>query len=467
MPRTSSKFTRAFAATVAILVVLCGVFALLGFLSGPRLENATVDAARVVESPNQQLRLFANQPLAAVDADQVTIDPAAEFSVAVAGDAIAVQFSTPLDYDTDYSVRVEGVTNTFDDQAATLDYSFRTGSPDLYYLDRATDGGSDAIVRTTSTGSDRSVVYTAASIQDFVRVDQLLAVVTLAQNDEGETVSVLTLVGLADNGGPLNIATEQVTLPTEGTIDDLHASDSSSLVGFTFTEAGESLDSEFDNTLFTVDLGGLRELVPVTGLDGNAMRVSAWDFVPGTTSIVAQNRDESVVMVDVAAPAEITPLGQFTSFDGISPDGATITVGDRSGAIALDTATRGQTPLPPSEFEGAEPYGGAALALDSTTRVQRIAVFDDSSGRFSSYLVLDDGTASRTLFQTVNDEGEIGEFSVSSNGQFVALEVTPNVADSVTDGYRLNARSQSVTTVIVDLDTGAVVRSFDGFGLAW
>ena len=63
--------------------------------------------------------------------------------------------------------------------------------------------------------------------------------------------------------------------------------------------------------------------------------------------------------------------------------------------------------------------------------------------------------------------GTISDFEVSPNGQYVAVESVPNVASSVSDGYFADERSTSVTTIIVDLDTGAVVRSMQGFRLSW
>jgi len=43
----------------------------------------------------------------------------------------------------------------------------------------------------------------------------------------------------------------------------------------------------------------------------------------------------------------------------------------------------------------------------------------------------------------------------------------PNVAASVDDGYSVNPRSTSIATVFVDISTGAVVKSIEGFSVAW
>ena len=460
-PADATSFRRAFIAVTVVLAVLCGVFVTLAFVQGPHFEGGQVDADRVVAAPAQQLRLFANQPLADVDADQVSITPAADFSVSVAGDTIAVQFTDPLAYGTNYTVTVDGVTNSFDNQAARFEYAFRTGSPEVYYLDRGTDGAADSIIRTGVTGTEREVVYTAPGIQDFVPLASLLVVATLAQNDAGQPVSVLTLVALSDGKA------EVLNLPGEGTIDQLRASNAGSLLGFTFTTVGDPIDGEYSNTLFWVDLAAGRTIAPVEGLNGAAMSVFNWVFVPYLASLVALTTDESALLVDTAVAASALPLGQFSTLTGISADGSTLTVGDRYGPFALDLSTLETTRLPSTKFEGVQPYGGVALALADRSRVQNIAVINEETGTFRTVLVLDDGTTSRKLYQTVDDKGQVDSFTISPNEQFVAVEVVPNVGESVRDGYAVNERSTTVTTVIIDLKTGAVVRSLDGFALAW
>ena len=83
-------------------------------------------------------------------------------------------------------------------------------------------------------------------------------------------------------------------------------------------------------------------------------------------------------------------------------------------------------------------------------------------------LVADDGTgAARVLLRTVDDRGSIGDFTISPNDQYVAVEVTPSVEDAVADDRPVNGRATSVTTVIIDIESGAVVRTLEGFSPIW
>ena len=54
---------------------------------------------------------------------------------------------------------------------------------------------------------------------------------------------------------------------------------------------------------------------------------------------------------------------------------------------------------------------------------------------------------------------------LSPDGQFVAIETVPVTTASVSDGYVCDSRSTRVTTIVVEVDTGAQVRSFKGFAL--
>jgi hypothetical protein len=112
-------------------------------------------------------------------------------------------------------------------------------------------------------------------------------------------------------------------------------------------------------------------------------------------------------------------------------------------------------------------YLGVAEALSATTRLEQLALIAPGGTRFSSVLAVDDGTSSRLVYETPGDLGSIEGFSVSPNGQYVAVEVVPDVSQAQSDGYFLNAKAMSTETVIVDLATGAVVRSVEGFALRW
>jgi len=451
---TLTRFRRGFALTAALLLLFVGLFGVLNFQQGPKLSSAQVDLTGVVSQSGQQLRLFANQAVAKVEADQLTVTPAAAASVSTSGDVIAVQFDEPLRYATDYTVEIAGVTSQYIEQPTTFSYTFTTNAPPLYYLDRGEE--TDQVIRTGINTTDRTIVYSAPKIQDYAVFDAAVAVI--AEDDTGN--STLVLVNEAGN-------VEDIALPGEGTIDLVRANSVTGYLGFSFTSTGPTPDREFASTLFTMDLNSGRLLTPVTGIDGAPVSALEWLFVPLTSQLVVQNTSQSVFAVDTATDGATVPVGQFNELNSVSTDGRTLVLTDPFGPIAFSLADRTSVRLDPSPLEGVAPFGGTAEVLPGGDWVQQVAIFDEATGRFRNIVVVDDGDASRVLFRTVNDEGSIVSFAVSPNNQYVAIEMVPNIAGSSPDGYTTNGRATEITTVFVDISTGAVVKSVEGFRVSW
>jgi hypothetical protein len=456
-------FRRALAITVVCLVILVAGFAGLTYLQGPKLSSGSVDADRVVARAGQQLRLFANQSIRDVSKKDVSVSPSVPFTVNTSGAVIAVQFTDRLRYGTKYSVRVSDVANAFQPRVSTFDYSFTTAPAEIYYLDRADraagTGQEDSIVRTGLRGNERTVVYSAPRIQQFVVFAQAVAVTTLA--DDG--TSLLSLVGLSSK------LVEHIPLPGPGTVDALQGEADAGLLGFTFTSAGAAVAREFNSVLMRIDLTGAHTGTPVPDLAGTPLSVLDWSFLGGSTSIVAHGEDQTVLLIDAAKSGPPVPLGQYTGLGRSSPDGKTIVVSDVFGKIAYSLADGTETRIPSLPIAGASTNGGEVLLLGrGTARVQQVAVFDSATGgKFQSYLVYENGTTSRVLYQTKDDAGSIESFSISPNGQFVAVNVIPDYASSVSDGYPVDAQSTSISTVFIDIASGAIVRSVEGFDVSW
>ena len=455
MTHTSSRpdaFRRTFVSIVAVLTLVCAVLVAVSAVIGPRVESVSVDAQQVVLGAGQ-LRFFANEQLG--EGASVTVNPAAGASVAVSANVLSVQFDRPLAYGTEYTVTATHVTNTSDAAAATFTHTFTTGDPALYYLTRSPAG--DEILSTSVRVSDEAprVVYRADRIEQFVRCGDLLVVAT----DAADGTSALTLVSPSDG------ATENLALPAVGTLDTLQSYGST--IGFTFTTTDDEYDPTINHQLFTLDLAASsRDVVPATGISGQPLGAQNWRFVAGTTTVIVHDLDSNLVSLDLATGA-ILPLGQVSSFDGISTDATAITVTDQLGLQRIDLADLARTPVQPSPVGGRKVLGGAASLLRDGLRTQVVAVENAQTGRFDSYIVRDNGTTATPIYQTVNHEGRIVDSYPSPNDQYLAIEVEPNVSDSVSDRYPINPRSTTITTVIVNIASGRLVRSVNGFDVSW
>jgi hypothetical protein len=446
-------FRRALIGTVVVLAILVTAFAVLDRAQGPKLSAEQIDPVAVVTQPSQTLRLFLNERIATVKTAQVTISPNVPITVSSSAQLVAVQFTDALDYATTYRVTLAGLTSSDDAQSTTLHYSFRTASPSIYYLRRG--AGSDQIVKTGIRGVGQSVVYSAPHIQDFAVFAHALAVVTLDSAGDS-SLSFVTSNGIVS----------PITLPGPGTIGLVRASRDLGLLGFTFTDAGDTTKRTYSSTLFTLDPDGTAIPKPVLGLDGKPISALQWFFVPTTNDLVVQAADDSILLLDSTNPTAVTPLGSFLGLDSVSADGRSVVVSDVDGPVAIAPQSGRHTRLTASKLAGLDTVGGAAqfvtggwLQLDST--------YSPKIRGFVQHLAFDDGRAARELFHTVSPLGSIDSFLASPNSQYVAIETTPDVATSTPDGYVVNGRSTSVTTDIVDVSSGLVVKSFLGFGVQW
>jgi len=469
------RFERTFWMLVAGLAALSVVFLMLGSLQGPKLSSAVVDPARVTQQPGQQLRLFANQPLAEVSADQVTVTPAADVSVSVQKELLIVQFEQRLRYGTEYTVEVRDVPATSRDATGTFTHRFTTAGASLLYLDRGDTV--DEVLSAPLDGTGRGeVVHAATGIQHIAPIEKVIVV---ARDAPGGT-SVLESV--SSDGG-----VQQLVLPAGVRVDRFVVRPTGTLLGMvltTVTPAGRTGDSSGDSTgdssggaepatvlegaLAIVDLASEGIVAVVPGLDGAPITTLGAEFLPDGTVMIVHAFDQTVLRVELAGTPLVLPVGQVPEMFGLSTDGTRLTGTDAFGGVVLDLATGVESRLDPSLVDGELAFGGAALLTRTELRVQKVALADVVTAAVRVLLVADDGSgASRVLFRTTDDRGSIGVFTISPNDQYIAVEVTPSVADAVADGRLVNGRPTSVTTIVIDLDSGAVVRTLEGFSPIW
>ena len=124
--------------------------------------------------------------------------------------------------------------------------------------------------------------------------------------------------------------------------------------------------------------------------------------------------------------------------------------------------------LPVGPIGGRQAFEGDTYLTASGFTVAKLAVSNQAGTEFTSLLATVDLEGSVSiLYRTPGDEGSIGRFRVSPNDQYVAVEVVPNLATQVSDGRQLAPRDTAITTVVIDIDRGLVVRSVEGFWPVW
>jgi hypothetical protein len=465
-PATDRRFRRTMGGLLVGLLLLCLALVAVNVLNGPRLTGSSVDTTAVVTKANQRLVLETNQQLNEVSADQVTVTPSSAVQVQTSNDSIVIVFSQPLDYNTEYTVGVSGVTGPFRERVSTLSASFRTGESPVYVLSRApaspgdTTKAPDRIVRTTVGSAESTEVFAAPYIQSFVPSGEGLVVVTLADD-------LSNRLSLVDGEGKA----AELTLPGTGTVHDLQISSVSATVGFRFSSVPGAAGATYDNTLFLLDLTK-GSLSTIEGLDNAPVQAITWGFMTNRAEIVAQLFDTTLLLINPATDAAPIPIGQFPNLNAFAPDGVRIAVSDQDRQYVLDLSTGTEDAIVPQDVAGTTPYTAELRFLTGGEGyVQRVAEFDQGTGRVRQYLTLVTGESgsesSRVVYEPTLPNETIVGFGLSPNDQYLAIQTVPNSDTQVSDDYPVDPQATTATLLFVNLDTGALTRSIVGMDATW
>lgn len=464
MSRTSSRreghqevrFHRAFrwlaiialAATVASLSVYA--------LQGPRLRSAVVDVVRAIDAPAVSLRLESDRPVGPLSADQIAVTPQTPVSVSVSGALVTVVFDTALRYDTDYEVVISDVQGATRPSRSTWRHTFKTPAGSMTYLERGGAGEPDRILEVGVAGQPPRELYRENGIDLFVPIGSTF--VKVGPGAFGG--SQMTLVQ------PVTEDIQRLVTPKETRIDTVFTPAVGTTVLFTASSIDEG--GPFDRTLFRVDTAGPPRAEPVVGLDGKPLRVTKAFTIPGTDSVVAWVDDVRVVQIDLRSGLVLPVAEEAQELWGVSGGGRQAVLVDIGGSVAIDIENLEEERLQPGTLGTRDVFEGQLHLLADGRRVQTVVVGNERGTDFTSLVVLDDGQGlSQALYRTPGDVGSIGRFVVSPNDQYVAIETTPDRAAVAEDGREIEPRPQSVTTVIIDIDSGELVRSVEGFWPVW
>ncbi|WP_157079117.1 hypothetical protein [Herbiconiux solani] len=448
--RRLRRFNRLLYGSIGVIALVAGGLTAASLGQGPRLVGGQLNVQAAVERAGQRLLLETDGAVAALPDASVVVTPAAAASATSDGSTITVTFTTPLQYDTDYSVRISDVTAEQTGASSTVEYTFHTPDPLVHFL-RSTPQG-DQIVSSRTAGGDVDVLAEAPSIRRFAVVGDTIAVV---QTDESgdDSLSVIR-AGAAtpvtiDLGGP-------------GTVDSLRASPGSNLFGYTFTARSTGYSAPIPpRQLFAYDLTrGQDYPIPVTGPDFEQFTAADWSFVPGSTSVLARTDDGDLYLADVVGERDATSsaveMGHAEAFGGFvrGTTDAVLTEDGRSVVRGVDAASSSLGS--PSTSTSTSTSTGAVAGAESGP-VSSLAVVLDPSG---TRLVVDDGVLERVTAQG----GRETLLDATPGDQVTALCLAPNGRSAVLAS--IDARGDGMLEY-VDLDDPSTVSRMPGREPDW
>jgi len=290
-------------------------------------------------------------------------------------------------------------------------------------------------------------VLAAPRIQSFAHASDVVAAVELL--DDGSSVLRFATAGQQQPA--------TLVLPEPGVVRSIAGSTTHPLIGFSIEG-----DADAATTLYTVDVSSAVAEAPrpVLGPDGMPLDVADWLFVPGAPSIVAQDRDGAVHLVDTLGVDAPTPLGSHDELRGVLPGTATLVVADpdRGATIDLESGATETFTLPIGDLP-AEAYPGRVTALDREgAHLLEVALID--AGSVAAALVARVDPSGTAVVFPAPEGSRILRSCLAPTGRLVAVETAGEAAAS--DGYPNTPSSTGALTTLVEVSTGRVVLSLAG-----
>jgi len=446
------RFRRSWVAVVAVLAVAAAGLGAASVAQGPKLSSATVNASAAIERPGQRLVLQADQPLAAVPASAVSVEPAAPLELTADRAQLTVRFTGILRYATEYRVEIP-VASAATGAGAVLRYNFTTPDVSTASLERD-PGGADRVVRHSLAGTaPDAVLAEAPRIQQYALLG-------------GDAVALITL----DEAGVPSLAiaadgtSAVVPTPAARAIRTLHAASGGDLLGYVLDADGTT----GTGTLYLLDLTDSSWTpIEVRGPGGTPLAALDWTFVPGTTSVIVQSDDLQLYLVDPVAGTEAAPLGQHAELRGFLPGTLQLVVADPSSGGLVNLADGTTTALELPQADAPVELYPAAFVLTSPTSYVQLYLdpmgYADAGARAILYAV--DASGTRELYRPATATSRIGAVCLSPNGQYLALEEIPGSAEP--DDYPSEPGWSGTTIYYLDTVTGETTRGVTGMAPDW
>lgn len=441
---------------LAVLSVL-GVLLLVGvgltavnLLQGPRVVNVKVDPAQAIEASGSRVILTTSQPLAAVKASQVKVEPAVPFTVDASGRSVGIRFTVPLDDATKYSVTVSGATPSGGGPKGDLTASFITPKSRMLLLQRSAK--EDKIFNTDLSGKGPTLVFSHERISDFRATANAIVVAV----DDGKSSRLIVMN--RDGSGQRDLK-----LPGKGFVSTLQVSDRGGLVGYTYSDHDLTDTSGRASVLVTEPLSGKGE-PRIVKVGGKEASVGDWRFVPDSSSLLLIDFNSALSLEDPTSDAGVQSLGLAASILGITRGTYTAVVQRTDGPLVeMDLANGEEKALPTTDPD----YGPPNTVLPLTDGTLQHVVQRDSEGMPTGQAVIrTDAKGKAQPVIQVKGTDAILQVCASPSGRYAAVVVAPDLPNNPYDDMLLPLPG-TLHTHLIELSSGKELVALNGFDSSW
>ncbi len=463
------------ALTIGVLALVTIVLAAVNLMTGPRLLDVRVDAQSATQASGSRVILTANQTVDEITPENVTITPATPFTLDVAGRDIGIRFTVPLDTETDYTLRVDGVKTPGASKASTFETQWRTPAAELLLLERQYGTQLDGLFPLTLGSEPEESVFSHPKILDFRQATNHV-VVSVEENEQTRLIVM----------NPDGTERRDLPLPAAGWVQSLQVSDRGNLAGYLFTDAGigqtsergsvlvlESLDAavpaEAEAETETETATAAETETPTQGprivtVAGAEVGMVQWQFIPDSRSLLFVTYAGEVMLLDAgAADAQSQPLGNARGILGIGRGEPIAYIDRNDGVFAVNLETGDERKLDFAENETLTQL--VALPTGSLQwLVERTSIGDPLGSRIALALP---GETPKTIVEVPLSD-QVIQVCASPSGQYAAVVTAPDVVNNPTD-ITLLPLPAGLLTDIFDLrsDGTPLVASHVGFNPSW
>jgi|GEM_PF-6784942 hypothetical protein len=453
------------------------IYAVFGFLilffslslifDGPRVRKVEFDQNKLTKQTNQTVVLRLNQPIKTVEKSQIRFNPSVEFTVANSGESIVLQLKQRLDYEEKYTLEIRDVQadngkksyfkTEIETPSATYTYLKRGG---LFSRDSATNQKQpDQIIRGSINGDDE-VVYSSYQIIEYARIGENFVI--NQTNELGDQTVVL-----------YNEQTEEsveVPLPDIGEVQNLRASPSKDLIGFTFTSDKQSGGlKDYQQRLFVYDINA-GVLAPVRGIADDYIDTSDWKFSPDGSTVIASTYKTGMTLIDTYSKNDPIPLGSYYEIGNFSRTGSKVVLSaNYDGPIVFDILESKRFEPKANAVDGITPYLSETMLLQNSDRLlSKVQIIESGGTILSTAIILSKEDADqKTIYEVDYKQTDVSGYSASGNDQYVAVETSNITADRAFDIYPENSKPTNVQTKIISTENAQILKSMDGLMLIW
>jgi len=448
--------------TLIVLGTMIAMLVILVTQAGPRVRSSRVDLLGVVNATSSRFVLNMTEQIDAVNVADIHISPQITFTVTTSGKTVIIEFDKPLYSSNSYKVYISRLTSSRTKKHTSFEREIKTPALEVLYIKRQiinSKAGAfydtdqiDAVRMKTIGMVGEKTIYEDKKIDEIATYGDTVAV-TLPQDDGSH---ILRLVDISSG------KFRDVDFLHRGAIKAPKFTQDGSLLGFSYLDNSKKGDDRVSVLTF-YDLRS-KTMFSLKDIGGSVLRSANWILSNDGGIYAAINEKGGLVVGNLNELDEPQYYGNASELTGFSADTLQLYFNDTDGPTLLELSTGKKQPIRLQLTDSSDallinsvPFYGTKNAfytrrarysyLESKYYEQLITTIDKNDSIKKEYLVGETNIINIT--SSIDDKFAYVEVSDANSAQY--------------DNYLGARRPSNVKTEVIDISTGAVIETIDGF----